>query len=73
MGKYPREDKIRLEYLKSLVSPTQGEMDEIFTLYNKYAGSAPNYNTSCNCHNAIQNLFWELIGWYGKNSNNFED
>jgi len=69
---YPREDRQRIEYLRKIATSNQQEMDDIFRFYNKYVGHAPNYNTTCDCHNSIQNLYWLLLAWFSANLDKFE-
>ncbi len=62
-------DKMKIERLKHITSPSTSEMDDIFEMYKKYLDpNIQKYNVNCNCQNNIVNLYNKLIKWYGENS-----
>lgn len=69
----PIADGIELQRLARVVTPTQNDLNSIYSLYKKYINSKAVYSSSCNsCRGGIKLMWSELIEFYGKNKNIFE-
>jgi hypothetical protein len=70
---YSKQDYDRLKYFRGITSPSGGEVEEIWQLWQKYVHSGCTaYRTSCGCSCDIVTLYWELMGWYGGHEHEFE-
>ena len=66
-----QNDKVEIERLAKIVSPTSVDITSIYNLYRKYLkqdAPAPSVNGRCSsCGNSIVKYWRQLLEWYNVN------